>query len=92
MKIKITEKSGSLHQFVKKVKNRKGQVVEYPKVDGIRNINNVNHWEWHLTWHEKVDDRWKSRCARVKPKHVKRVKELILANAVISEILAVLNR
>jgi hypothetical protein len=92
MRLKITQKSGSLHQFVKKIKNRKGQIVEYPKVDGIRNVDNVKHWEWHLTWREKIDDRWGSRCIRIKPKHVKKVKALILSNAVLSEILAVLER
>jgi hypothetical protein len=92
MKLKITNKSGSLHQFVKKIKNRKGQIVEYPKVTGIRDENNVKHWEWQLTWREKAEDRSISHCIRVKPKQVKKVRELILANVPVSEIQAFLSQ
>jgi hypothetical protein len=92
VKLKITQKSGSLHQFIRRVKNAKGKIVEYPKVTGIRDINNPKHWEWQLTWREKVDDRWCSRCIRVKPSQVKKVKQSILENFSLSEIQAFLTR
>jgi hypothetical protein len=92
VKLKITQKSGSLHQFIKKVKNAKGKIIEYPKVNGIRDINNSKHWEWHYTWREKIDDRWCSRCIRVKPGQVKKVKQSILESVSLSEIQAFLTQ
>ncbi|NJQ96737.1 MAG: hypothetical protein HC784_01540 [Hydrococcus sp. CSU_1_8] len=92
MKLKIIGKCGSLNQFVRKVKNSKGQIVLYPKVKGQRNPNNPRHWAWNLTWKDKVDDKFISRSTNVPPGRVSQVKAMILENLDISEIQAFLKR
>jgi hypothetical protein len=92
MRLTITGKSGSLNQFVRKVKNTKGEVVCYPKVKGSRNVDNYNHWAWLLTWKDKIDGQFKSRSMSVTPKHVAEVKRMILASVDINEIQAFLKQ
>jgi len=86
MKLTIAGKSGSLHQFVRKVKNSKGQVVLYPKIKGSRNINKPQHWQWQITWKDKVDDRFVSQSMRVPPAKANIVKKMILQSLDIKEI------
>jgi hypothetical protein len=88
VKLTIRGRSGSLHQFVRKKKNIKGQIVEYPKVNGPRNPKNVNHWEWQLSWKEKIDDRWITGSLRVPPAKANKVEQMILATLDITEIQA----
>jgi hypothetical protein len=92
MKLKITGKCGSLNQFIRKVKNSKGKIVEYPKVKGSRNINNYRDWAWSLTWKDKIDDRFISRSMNVNPDRVARVKTMILESVDIKEIQAFLKQ
>lgn len=86
MKLSTKGKTGSLHQFIRKVKNKKGEILYYPKVTSERDINNPLHWEFQLTWRDKVDGVFKSRCIRVLPKKANRVKALIVRGVDISEI------
>jgi hypothetical protein len=62
MRLTTTGANGSLHQFTQKVKNKRGEIVEYPKVRGDRDPNNLLHWQFQVTWKEKIDGKWKSRC------------------------------
>ena len=55
MRLTMKGKNGSLNQFTQKVKNKHGEIIEYPKVNGIRDPNNPKHWRWKLTWKEKID-------------------------------------
>jgi hypothetical protein len=43
MRLTMKGKNGSLNQFTQKVTNKKGEVVEYPKVKGIRDPDNPKH-------------------------------------------------
>lgn len=79
--------SGSLHQFTQKVTNKHGNIVEYPKVNGIRNPNNVKHWRWQISWKEKVEDKWRTRCCKIPSSKVATVKHQILTGEDISQIL-----
>ena len=47
MRLTIAGKNGSLHQYTQKVTNKRGEIVEYPKVKGERDPHNVKHWKWH---------------------------------------------
>jgi hypothetical protein len=79
--------SGSLHQFTQKVTNKQGETVEYPKVKGTRNPNNVKHWKFQISWKEKVDGRWRTRCRKISSHKVTTVKQQILAGEDITRIL-----
>jgi hypothetical protein len=86
MRLTMKGKNGSLNQFTQKVINKHGEVVEYPKVKGIRDLDNPKHWRWRLSWKEKVDERWVTRGLSVKPSKVAIVKNLITRNVGIQEI------
>jgi hypothetical protein len=80
MRLTMKGKNGSLNQFTQKVINKNGEVVEYPKVNGIRDPDNPKHWRWKLSWKEKVDEQWVTRGLSVKPSKVAIVKNLITRN------------
>lgn len=86
MRLTMKGKNGSLNQFTQKVKNKHGDVIEYPKVNGIRDPDNPKHWRWKLTWKEKIDSRWLTRGLPVKPSQVAKVKKSIAGNVGIDEI------
>jgi hypothetical protein len=77
MRLTTTGANGSLHQFTQKVKNKRGEIVEYPKVRGDRDPNNLLHWQFQVTWKEKIDGKWKSRCRSVPPKKAAWVKKAL---------------
>jgi hypothetical protein len=86
MRLTTTGANGSLHQFTQKVKNKRGEIVEYPKVRGDRDPNNLLHWQFQVTWKEKIDGKWKSRCRSVPPKKAVWVKKAIVQGYGIKEI------
>ena len=86
MRLTMKGKNGSLNQFTQKVKNKHGEIIEYPKVNGIRDPNNPKHWRWKLTWKEKIDDRWLTRGLLVQPSQVTKVQKSIAGNVGIEEI------
>lgn len=77
MRLTTRGNQGSLHQFTQKVTNKHGEVVEYPKVRGTRDPDNPKHWRWQVTWKEKIDDKWRTRCVVVPPGKVAWVKRSI---------------
>jgi hypothetical protein len=79
--------SGSLHQFTQKVTNKQGEIIEYPKVKGTRNPHNIKHWRWQISWKEKIDGRWRTRCRKIPSDKVATVKQQILIGEEISQIL-----
>jgi hypothetical protein len=87
MRLTLKGKNGSLHQFTQKVKNKRGEIVEYPKVrGGERSADNVRHWKWKLSYKDKVDSKWVTRCLTVPPTKVARVKRAIAENLGIDKI------
>jgi hypothetical protein len=91
MRLTIAGKNGSLHQYTQKVINKQGKKIEYPKVSGERDPDNVKHWKWQITWKEKIADQWRTRCLSVPAVKVKKLKVFIAQNVGISEIQAYLN-
>jgi hypothetical protein len=91
VKLTVVGKSGSLHQFIRKQKNKKGVILYYPKVIGSRKVSNPFDWEWQWSYKEKVENKWKTICVRVHPSKAIEVKELILKRSSISQIQAFLN-
>ena len=86
MRLTMKGKNGSLNQFTQKVKNKHGDVIEYPKVNGIRDPNNPKHWRWKLTWKDRINNRWLTRGCLVKPSQVAKVQKLIAGNVGIEQI------
>jgi hypothetical protein len=85
VKLTVVGKSGSLHQFIRKQKNKKGVILYYPKVIGSRKVSNPFDWEWQWSY------KGKTICVRVHPSKAIEVKELILKRSSISQIQAFLN-
>jgi hypothetical protein len=44
---RVPGRSGTLHQRTKKKRLKSGQIVEYPLVNGYRDLDNILHWFWH---------------------------------------------
>jgi hypothetical protein len=73
----------------KRLKN--GKTVEYPLVEGNRDLDNIFHWFWQLTWKERGDDgKYRTQIASVRPAQVEQVKVLIAGNIELETILAYL--
>jgi hypothetical protein len=79
--------SGSLYSFIQNKKNKSGQVLTYPKVEGQRDRNNDRHWFWAYCYDEKTDDGWKSRKRSVPVEKLALVRKAIADNKPIDKIL-----
>jgi hypothetical protein len=56
-----------------------------------RDLDNISHWFWQLTWKQKGDDgKYRSPIASVPPERVEQVKVLIAGNVELETILAYL--
>jgi hypothetical protein len=86
MRLTTSNANSSLHQFTQKVKNKRDEIVEYPKVKGDRDPNNPLHWQFQVTWKEKINGEWKSRCRSVPPRKAAWVRKAIVENLGIKQI------
>ena len=77
MKLAKNQQSVSLHQYVKKVAGENGEIVEYPKVVGERDRNNINHWHYQLTWKVKIDGKWRTQCRSVPRNKVESIEQIL---------------
>jgi DNA (cytosine-5)-methyltransferase 1 len=77
MKLAKSKQSGSLHQYVKKVRGENGDICEYPKIIGERDPDNITHWNYQLTWKEKVDGRWYPKCRSVPRSKVRAIEQIL---------------
>lgn len=59
-KTKLTKQpKGCLYKYLERKKLKDGSVIEYPRVDGERNPENLSHWRWGFNWELKIDGKWK---------------------------------
>ena len=77
MKLVKSQRSGSLHQYVKKVTGENGEIVEYPKVIGERDRDKINHWHYQLTWKVKIDGKWRTQCRSVPRTKVESIEQIL---------------
>lgn len=77
VKLTKNQQSGSLHQYVKKVTGKNGEIAEYPKVVGARDRDNINHWHYQLTWKVKIDGKWRTRCRSVPRNKVESIEQIL---------------
>ncbi len=73
--------SGSLYRYLKNVKLKSGLSASYPRVDGVRDLDNVNHWYWGYNYKVSEQGEWKSKSLSVPKKKVCTIRLLIESNA-----------
>jgi hypothetical protein len=89
---RVPGRSGTLCQRIKKKKLNNGKIREYPLVIGNRDIHNILHWFWHLSYKQKeADGKYKSHTVSVRPEQVAAVKVLIAGNAQLEVVLSYLH-
>jgi len=79
--------SGSLYSFIQNKKNKSGQVLTYPKVEGQRDPSCDRHWFWAYCWDEKTEDGWKTRKRSVTIEKLALVRKAIADNKPVEKIL-----
>ena len=78
--------SGCLYRYLEHKKLKSGMIASYPRVEGDRDPDKIDHWRWAYNWEEKIHDEWKNRSIAV-PKHlVSVIKTMINANTPALEI------
>ncbi len=58
---KSRNRKGCLYRYLERKKNKDGDVVLYPRIEGDRSPLNPEHWRWGFNWEEKIDGQWKNR-------------------------------
>jgi hypothetical protein len=82
--------SGRLYKFIQNKKNKSGQVLTYPKVEGQRDPSCDRHWFWAYCWDEKTEDGWKSIKRSVSVEKLAVVRKAIADNKPIEKILKII--
>jgi hypothetical protein len=89
-RMRVPGNSGSLCQFVQVKKNKLGESIEYPKVEGERDPRNIDHYFWCYSFKEKVQDKFLTRSKSVPRSKVQIVRDLIAKSIPTAEILVFL--
>jgi hypothetical protein len=77
----VSSSSGSLYRYLKNVKLKSGLTASYPRIDGVRDSDNLNHWYWGYNYKVAEQGGWKSKSLSVPRKKVSTVRLLIESNA-----------
>jgi hypothetical protein len=89
-RVHVRGNSGSLCQFVQVKKNKIGELIEYPKVEGERDPRNIDHYFWCYSFKEKIQDKFMTRSKSVPRSKVPTVRDLIAKSTPTAEILVFL--
>ncbi len=79
--------SGSLCQFIQIKTAKNGEEREYPKIDGERDRNNIEHYFWSYSFKHKSGDKFITRSTSVPRPKVQAVADLISNGASVAKIL-----
>jgi len=82
--------SGWLHSYTKNKKLKSGIIATYPKVEGYRDPDNIDHWYWGYKYEVKIDGDWKTKTLPVHRFRVKTVREMIFRGAAVDAIKALI--
>jgi hypothetical protein len=86
--MKSRSPSGSLSGVTRTIKGK-----TYPIIDGDRDPDNLQHWNWQYTFKEKIPNGgFRSRSVSVPRAKVSEVRSMLTSGSSISEILAFLGR
>jgi hypothetical protein len=88
--VRVRGNSGSLCQFIQVKKNKIGEFIEYPKVEGERDPKNIDHYFWCYSFKEKIQDKFMTRSKSVPRSKVPTVRDLIAKSTPTAEILVFL--
>jgi hypothetical protein len=92
MKIRISHRSGSLRYRTICIANQAGEEVEYPKIEGERQSDTIEHWYWSISWKEKDASGKFSTKTRSVPHHlVTAIIAAIEQNEILENILKILD-
>ncbi len=69
--------SGCLHPYTKNKKLKSGITATFPRVEGKRNPDNIDHWYWGYSYKEFVDGEWKGKTLPVPKFRVATVRFMI---------------
>ncbi|RUT05056.1 hypothetical protein DSM106972_038770 [Dulcicalothrix desertica PCC 7102] len=69
--------SGSLYRYLKNNKLKSGIVASYPRVEGARDPDSLNHWYWGYNYKILVGGSWKSKSLSVSRQKVHAVRQMI---------------
>ncbi len=87
--IQVTSNSsGSLYRYLKNTKLKSGSIASYPRVEGVRDPDKLDHWYWGYNYKVLEDGVWKSKSKSVPRKKVAMVQRMIENNAPVSAIKA----
>jgi len=65
-------------------------VASYPRVEGHRDPDNINHWYWGYSYEELVNGVWKNRTLPVPKFRVLTVRDMIAQNSPVAAIKALI--
>ncbi len=57
--------SGCLHPYTKNKKLKSGLIATFPRVEGYRDPNNIEHWYWGYRYKNFIDGEWKCKTLPV---------------------------
>lgn len=82
----VSSPSGSLYRYLKNNKLKSGIVASYPRVEGARDTDNLNHWYWGYNYKVFVGGSWKSKSMSVSRPKVHAVRQMIESSTSVSVI------
>jgi hypothetical protein len=86
--MKFRSPCGSLSGVTRTIKGK-----TYPIVDGDRDPDNFQHWNWQYTYKEKIPNKgFRSRSVSVPRTKVSEVRSMLTSGSLISEILVYLGK
>ncbi|BDA71672.1 hypothetical protein CAL7716_058380 [Calothrix sp. PCC 7716] len=80
--------SGALYRYLKNKKLKSGIVASYPRVEGERDANALNHWYWGYSYEVLENGEWKSKTLSVPQSKVAAVQSMIDSHQCVATIKA----
>ena len=69
--------SGCLDGYTKNKKLKSGLIATFPRVEGHRDPDNIDHWYWSYKYKEFVDGEWRNRSMPVPKLRITTVRFMI---------------
>lgn len=87
-----SKQSGYLYRYAAKRRNKAGELIEYPIIEGVRNESIDEHWFWGYQYGVKdpVTGKWRKRSRSVKLEKLPAIRAAIALGAQLNSILALL--
>jgi hypothetical protein len=73
----VSSQSGSLYRYIKNIKLKSGVITSYPRIEGARGPDNLNHWYWGYSYKVIIAGSWKSKSLSISRAKVGAVRIMI---------------